>query len=106
MPLTHNDQPAQRTKAVTLTDVLAAAATKDCWVEYLAFANTDLDNDIGVTVQDGNGKTLVPGTAMAAGQLTEVPIPEGGVFFSGGLKWKAATAAKIDAWVRLRTAVA
>jgi hypothetical protein len=87
--------------AVTLGAALSTFYAGNCVIEYMAFANTH-NADIKVTVKDGNGKTFLPGVTVAAGETEIVKIPEGGLFFHGGLKWMAATADKVDAWVRLR----
>jgi hypothetical protein len=89
------------TPAVTLGTTLAAVtAARNTVVDYLACANNHTA-DIAVTVQDGNGKTWLPAVVMPAGQLTVIPIPEGGLTFFGGLLASAATAGKVDCWIRM-----
>lgn len=87
--------------ASTLTGSLVTIVAQTSVVDYLAFANTH-SAGIAVTVQDGNGKSFLPGSIVDAGTLMVIPIPDGGLLFFGGVQWKAATTDKVDAWIRIR----
>lgn len=94
-------QPPIWKNASTLTDSLVSIVAQTAVIDYLAFANTH-SAGIAVTVQDGDGKVFLPGSIVDAGTLMVIPIPEGGLWFNGGVKWKAATTNKVDAWIRVQ----
>jgi hypothetical protein len=71
--------------------------------DYLAFANEGAV-DAQVTVQDGNGRTLIPGDTIPAGQLAVFPLP-GGLILQGGMWWRASVPTVVG-WARARWSVA
>jgi hypothetical protein len=89
--------------AVTLDDDFTTVLDYSCIVEYLAFCNTHTVA-VTVTVQDGAGKSLCSALSIEPSGTEVIKIPEGGLYFDQGLKWKASVAAKVDGWVRVRRA--
>jgi hypothetical protein len=87
--------------AATLPTVLTVVYPRDCCVEYVAFMNRHTA-DVAVTVQDGNGIKMLSQITMPAGAYSPVDIPEGGLFFSKGISWSAASGALVDGWIRVR----
>jgi hypothetical protein len=99
----HTMQPPLRSVPVTLTTDYVAVHSGNCILEFLAFANADT-GAIQVYAQDGASHTLLPGISVSAGTTEFISIPDGGIYFPGGLKLKASVGAKVDAWFRIRPA--
>lgn len=87
----------------TLTATLDPIATGGVWVSYIAFCNNDSSTHT-VSVTDGTGKYFINAmTLEVTGEPVHIPLPEGGIFFAGGLKASADTAGDVDAWFTFRS---
>lgn len=82
---------------------------KGIWVEAMTFANTDA-TDRTVQVKAGDGSVFIqqatiPGTgSTGGGEPRDYPIPEGGLFFPGGLQASASLTSVVYMWARIRNA--
>jgi hypothetical protein len=94
-------RPCLPIPAATLGLAASSPINRTCIVEYLAFANHDAAAQT-VTVTDGAGKQLFPAISIAAAETEVLQIPDGGLYFHGGVSWLASKAASVDGWIRAR----
>jgi hypothetical protein len=111
MPLTAGGAGARPSiPAVTLTTGAVFIVSDDCELDALVFCNTTA-GAVTVTVQDGNGKSIVNALSIAAHatvQLTfrlagnNLTIQPVGQFMKSGVQWFASANASIDAHLMVR----
>lgn len=88
---------------VTLGTAATTITPRNVWVDYIALCNTD-SSDRTFTITDGNTKYLYKAvTVKTGGEPFHVPLPEGGLLFSGGVQISASVADVVDCWVRFRS---
>lgn len=97
-------------RSLTIAAITIPDSRQGVWVEYLSFTNSQA-SDYTVTVKDGNGRyfvagSTIPGTGATsgAGEPRDYNLPDGGVFFAGGIVVTSNADNKIDMWIRYRNA--
>lgn len=85
--------------ATTLTDEYVSPFPTSVLVKWLYFVNTHTAT-VSVSVADGQGMEYAYQEPIDAGKSGRIPLPDGGLWFKNGIKWKASVTAVVRAWVQ------